>query len=115
MNLPVRKRTERRDKNHETWPHVSMSGANPDRHIVYMKEGKKVKMNLANNRKDSNEETIGLKKCKYHCDYGDGEYCHYKEKDGCVFTKGRRLTDTESAAMAFDDPLDIPDHFIPIL
>ena len=23
-----------------------------------------------------------MKKCKYHCDYGDGEYCHYE--DGCV-------------------------------
>ena len=25
-----------------------------------------------------------MKKCKYHCDYGDGEYCHYKGKSGCV-------------------------------
>ena len=24
-----------------------------------------------------------MKKCKYHCDYGDGEYCHY-EGDGCA-------------------------------
>ena len=25
-----------------------------------------------------------MKKCKYHCDYGDGEYCHYEGKSGCV-------------------------------
>ena len=28
-----------------------------------------------------------MKKCKYHCDYGDGEYCHYKEIDGCIYNK----------------------------
>ena len=25
-----------------------------------------------------------MKKCKYHCDYGDGENCHYTGKSGCV-------------------------------
>ena len=25
-----------------------------------------------------------MKKCKYHCDYGDGEYCHYEGESGCV-------------------------------
>ena len=24
-----------------------------------------------------------MKKCKYHCDYGDGEYCHYEGESGC--------------------------------
>lgn len=23
-------------------------------------------------------------KCRYHCDYGDGEYCHYTGEGGCV-------------------------------
>ena len=44
-------------------------------------------MNLANFRTDRNGNPYGLKKCKYHCDYGDGEYCHYKEIDGCVHNK----------------------------
>ena len=48
-----------------------------------------------------------MKKCKYHCDYGDGEYCHYKEEGGCVFNKGRTLTDAESMGMLFDDGADI--------
>ena len=26
-----------------------------------------------------------MKKCKYHCDYSDGEYCHYREESGCVY------------------------------
>ena len=30
-----------------------------------------------------------LKKCKYHCDYGDGKYCYYKDGD-CVFLKSRK-------------------------
>ena len=36
-----------------------------------------------------------FKKCKYHCDYGDGEYCHYREEDGCIFnkTKNEQITD----------------------
>lgn len=25
-----------------------------------------------------------MKKCKYHCDYGDGENCHYEGESGCV-------------------------------
>ena len=25
-----------------------------------------------------------MKKCKYHCDYGDGENCHYTGESGCV-------------------------------
>lgn len=25
-----------------------------------------------------------MKKCKYHCDYGDGEFCHYKGNTECV-------------------------------
>jgi len=44
-------------------------------------------MNLANFRTDRNGNPYGLKKCKYHCDYGDGEYCHYKEIDGCIYNK----------------------------
>ena len=28
-----------------------------------------------------------MKKCKYHCDYGDGENCHYEGKDDCVYNK----------------------------
>ena len=44
-------------------------------------------MNLANFRTDRNGNPYGLKKCKYHCDYGDGEYCHYKEIDGCIHNK----------------------------
>lgn len=26
------------------------------------------------------------KKCKYHCDYGDGEYCYYEGPGECVNT-----------------------------
>ena len=54
-------------------------------------------MNLANFQKDKNGNLIGLKKCKYHCDYGDGEHCHYKGIDGCIYnkTKGKRMTDAE--------------------
>ena len=44
-------------------------------------------MNLANFRTDRNGNPYGLKKCKYHCDYGDGEYCHYKEIDRCISNK----------------------------
>lgn len=54
-----------------------------------------------------------MKKCKYHCDYGDGEYCHYEGKNGCVFNKGRRLTDAESRLMMFDDQPEIPEGVIP--
>ena len=66
-------------------------------------------MNLADFRTDRNGNSYGLKKCKYHCDYGDGEYCHYKEIDGCIHNKtkeeidvqikGRRMTDAESMGM----------------
>ena len=73
-------------------------------------------MKLADFRTDRNGNPYGLKKCKYHCDYGDGEYCHYKEIDGCIYNKtkeemdgqikGRRMTDAESMGMLFDDPLD---------
>lgn len=44
-----------------------------------------------------------MKKCKYHCDYGDGENCHYEGENGCIYIKGRRLTDAESMGMLFDD------------
>ena len=44
-------------------------------------------MNLADFRTDKNGNPYGLKKCKYHCDYGDGEYCHYKEHDECIYNK----------------------------
>ena len=44
-------------------------------------------MNLANFKTDRNGNPYGLKKCKYHCDYGDGEYCHYKEHDECIYNK----------------------------
>lgn len=74
-------------------------------------------MNLADFRKDRNGDAYGLKKCKYHCNYGDGEYCHYKEIDGCIYNKtkeeidgqikGRRMTNAESMGMLFDDPLDL--------
>lgn len=78
--------------------------------IVYRKAnaGKvgEVGIELANFRTDRNGNPYGLKKCKYHCDYGDGEYCHYKEIDGCIYNKtkeeidgqikGRRMTDAES-------------------
>ena len=63
-------------------------------------------MKLADFRTDRNGNPYGLKKCKYHCDYGDGEYCHYKEIDGQI--RGRRMTDAESMGMLFDDPLDLP-------
>ena len=45
-----------------------------------------------------------LKKCKYHCDYSDGENCRYKGDGDCIYIKGRRLTNTESIGMLFDDP-----------
>ena len=54
-----------------------------------------------------------MKKCKYHCNYGDGENCHYEGECGCIYVKGRKLTDAESMGMLFDDALDIPDGFIP--
>lgn len=47
-------------------------------------------MNLGNFRYDRNLKPYGMKKCKYHCDYSDGEYCHYKEEDGCIYNKVRR-------------------------
>ena len=72
-------------------------------------------MNLADFRTDRNGNPYGLKKCKYHCDYGDGEYCHYKEHDRCIYNKrqdgqfkGRRMTDAESMGMLFDDLPDVP-------
>lgn len=81
-------------------------------------EGRRSEMKLADFRTDRNGNPYGLKKCKYHCDYGDGEYCHYKEIDGCIYNKtkeeidgqikGRRMTDAESMGMLFDDPLDLP-------
>ena len=73
-------------------------------------------MKLADFRTDRNGNPYGLKKCKYPCDYGDGEHCHYKEIDRCIYNKtkeetdgqikGRRMTDAESMGMLFDDPLD---------
>lgn len=73
-------------------------------------------MKLADFRKDKNGVPY---KCKYHCDYGDGEYCHKKE-GCCVFNKsqdeeikGRRMSEAESMGMLFDDPPDISvDAFI---
>lgn len=32
-----------------------------------------------------------MKKCKYHCDYGDGEHCHYREESGCIYNKVRTV------------------------
>lgn len=52
-----------------------------------------VRMNLADFRTDRNGNPYGLKKCKYHCDYGDGEYCHYKEIDGCIYNKTKEEID----------------------
>lgn len=57
---------------------------------ILMHDGRKigeVGMNLADFLTDENENPYSLKKCKYHCDYGDGEYCHYKEHDGCIYNK----------------------------
>ena len=34
-----------------------------------------------------------MKKCKYHCDYGDGENCHYEGKDDCVYNKKNEIKD----------------------
>ena len=31
-----------------------------------------------------------MKKCKYHCDYGDGENCHYTGESGCVDREKRK-------------------------
>lgn len=56
-----------------------------------------------------------MKKCKYHCDYGDGENCHYAGENGCIYNKGRRMTDAESMGMLFDDPPEISDGVIPIV
>lgn len=70
-------------------------------------------MNLGNFRYDRNLKPYGMKKCKYHCDYSDGEYCHYKEEDGCIYNNVRRLTDAESMGMMFDDPPEIPEGVIP--
>lgn len=58
-----------------------------------MRTGGEVGMNLANFRTDRNGNPYGLKKCKYHCDYGDGEYCHYKEIDGCIYNKTKEEKD----------------------
>ena len=54
-----------------------------------------------------------MKKCKYHCDYGDGENCHYDGESGCIYNKGRRLTDAESMGMLFDDAPEIQDEVVP--
>ena len=63
-------------------------------------------MNLANFRTDRNGNPYGLKKCKYHCDYGDGEYCHYKEIDGCIHNKTKeefkRINDSGEVGMSED-------------
>ena len=69
-------------------------------------------MMLGNFRTDRNGVPY-MKKCKYHCDYGDGENCHYKEEDGCIYNKGRRLTDAENTGMLFGDAPDIPEGTIP--
>ena len=50
-------------------------------------------MKLADFRTNRNGNPYGLKKCKYHCDYGDGEYCHYKEIDGCIYNKTKEEID----------------------
>ena len=70
-------------------------------------------MNLCNFKYDRNLKPYGMKKCKYHCDYCDGENCHYKEEDGCIYNKGRRSTDAESMGMLFDDAPDIPEGTMP--
>ena len=46
-------------------------------------------MNLCNFRYDRNLKPYGMKKCKYHCDYGDGENCHYKEENGCIYNENK--------------------------
>ena len=77
-------------------------------------------MNLADFRTDRNGNPYGLKKCKYHCDYGDGEYCHYKEIDGCIYNKtkeeidgsGRKVgDDMQSAIDAFEKQHSAPQIF----
>ena len=37
-----------------------------------------------------------MKKCKYHCDYGDGENCHYTGISDCIYNTCRKLTDSNS-------------------
>lgn len=69
-------------------------------------------MILANFRTDRNGIPY-FKKCKYHCDYSDGEYCHYKEEGGCIYNKGRKLTDSESMEMMLNDTQEIPEGVIP--
>lgn len=77
-------------------------------------------MNLADFRKDKNGIPY---KCKYHCDFGDGEFCYYREggcalnltKSQCEEIKGRIMSDAESMGMHFDDPPDIPDKVIPVV
>lgn len=66
-------------------------------------------------RNDALSKELHMKKCKYHCDYGDGENCHYKSEGDCIYIKGRRLSDTESMGMLFDDFQDIPNGVIPII
>jgi len=36
---------------------------------------------------DAKDADAKMKKCKYHCDYGDGENCHYTGESGCMFNK----------------------------
>lgn len=65
-------------------------------------------MNLADFRTDINGNPYGLKKCKYHCDYGDGEYCHYKEIDGCIYNKIEALIRREpTQTNAKNNALDV--------
>lgn len=28
-----------------------------------------------------------MRKCRYHCDYGDGENCHYTGQRDCVYNE----------------------------
>ena len=49
------------------------------------------------------------KYCKYHCDYGDGENCHYKGEGNCMFNRGTRSMPDREKVMSWLEGLAEPD------
>ena len=52
----------------------------------------------------TNNDSDKRKTCKYHCDYGDGEYCYYTGKSGCTYneTESVRLIDANKLIDVFE-------------
>ena len=63
--------TKRAEKEHRTLSNMIISILLTEQGHGYVVNAKK-------------QSTVELKKCKYHCDYGDGEYCHFTGESGCA-------------------------------